>query len=223
MIGLSGAAVSLGVDRLVYGRWTVNQVNFLLFNFCSNGASFYGVQPWYWYLTSGLPSILTLHLPLALVGWLFDAMSGHRWFMQPCILLKGRPRTKEKIVAKYFGVWIAWTTFAYSCLAHKEFRFLFPLFPLFIYCAGRGLFHLHRIVTKSRWTQSFCSPLRLLIGLLVAVNLAVAGYTCLVHQGGPDALMSKLASQAAAANWADMSPRPKILFLMPCHSTPYLR
>lgn len=113
--------------------------------------------------------------------------------------------------------------FYFSCLAHKEFRFLFPLFPLFVYYAGRGLFYLHRILSKSRWSQSFCSPMRLLIALLVAVNFAVAGYTCLVHQRGPDALMSKLARQATAANWVDMSPRPSILVLMPCHSTPYLR
>ncbi|KAL5969115.1 GPI mannosyltransferase 3 [Taenia solium] len=66
-----------------------------------------------------------------------------------------------------------------------------------------------------RWT-------RWLIALLAAANIAVAGYTCLVHQRGPDALMSKLAKQAIAANWADMSPRPSILVLMPCHSTPYL-
>lgn len=113
MIGLSYAAVSLGVDRLVFGRWTVNQVNFLLFNFFSNGASFYGVQPWYWYLTSGLPSILILHLPLALVGWLFDAMGGWRRLMERCIWLKSRPQTRARVVAKYFGVWIAWTIFAY--------------------------------------------------------------------------------------------------------------
>ncbi|KAL5108174.1 Queuine tRNA-ribosyltransferase catalytic subunit 1 [Taenia crassiceps] len=222
MIGLSSAAVSLGVDRLVFGRWTVNQVNFLLFNFFSNGASFYGVQPWYWYLTSGLPSILTLHLPLALVGWLFDAMSGPCRLAAKYISLKICLQTRERIVAKYFGIWIVWTIFAYSFLAHKEFRFLFPLFPLFIYYAGRGLFYLHRRLNKSRWSQSFCSPLRLLIVLLIAVNLTVAGYTCLVHQRGPDALMSRLARQAAAANWAGMSPRPSILVLMPCHSTPYL-
>ncbi|CDS37232.1 GPI mannosyltransferase 3 [Echinococcus multilocularis] len=222
MIGVPCATLSLGVDRLVFGRWTVNQFNFLLFNFFSNGANFYGVQPWYWYLTSGLPSILILHLPLALVGWLFDVTDGCRWLIKRCSLLKSRPQTREKVVAKYFGAWTAWTIFAYSCLAHKEFRFLFPLFPLFMYYAGRGLFLLHCGMSKSRWSQSFCSPLGLLVILLVAVNFAVAGYTCLVHQQGPDALMSKLARQANAANWADMSPGPSILVLMPCHSTPHL-
>ena len=61
------------------------------------------------------------------------------------------------------------------------------------------------------------------IAFLVVVNLVVAGYACLIHQRGPDALMSTLAKEADAAKWAHKSPKPSVLFLMPCHTTPYLR
>ncbi|VDL20111.1 unnamed protein product [Hymenolepis diminuta] len=216
LIGVPCMAVSIGVDRWVFGRWTVNQINFLRFNFFSSGADFYGVQPWHWYLSIGLPSVLALHLPLVLIGWCVD-------FSRGCSLLKRkgfRPRfqdIKESTIAMYFGVWILWTVFAYSCLAHKEFRFLFPLFPLFMYYAGRGLFYLNGAFDRSR-----CSPFRWLIVLLITVNIVLAGYTCTVHQRGPNALMSVLAGQAQSAKWEEMSNKPGILVLMPCHSTPFL-
>lgn len=112
LIGVPCMAVSIGVDRWVFGRWTVNQINFLRFNFFSSGADFYGVQPWHWYLSIGLPSVLALHLPLVLIGWCVD-------FSRGCSLVKrkgSKPRfqdIKESTIAMYFGLWILWTVFAY--------------------------------------------------------------------------------------------------------------
>lgn len=113
MIGLPCIAVSLGVDRLVYGRWTMNQLNFLYFNFLSTGANFYGVQPWHWYFSSGLPSILALHLPLALIGWLFDFTGGFYRLMKRGDVPKHSPQMRAKTFARSLAVWIVWTVFVF--------------------------------------------------------------------------------------------------------------
>ena len=46
------------LDSLLYGRWTLVPFNFLMFNFFSNAAQFYGHHVWHWYLSYALPSIL---------------------------------------------------------------------------------------------------------------------------------------------------------------------
>lgn len=87
-----------------------------------------------------------------------------------------------------------------------------------MYYAGRGLFYLNGALDRSR-----CSLFRWLIVLLITVNILLAGYTCTVHQRGPNALMSALARQAESAKWEEMPNKPGVLVLMPCHSTPFLR
>ncbi|VDD82677.1 unnamed protein product [Mesocestoides corti] len=229
IIGIPCLTVSVIVDRVVFGCWTVNQLNFLCFNLLSNGADFYGVQPWHWYLTNSLPLTLMCHLPLALIGWLFDVLpqlSRIQWLTKYRDPSKPPLLRRERIIARRIGVWIAWIVLAYSCLAHKEFRFLFPAFPLFMYYAGRGLLHLSYTLNKLRKPEfeshSFCSPIRVVVSLILVSNLLLASYVCLIHQRGPDQLMSVFARQAAGANWANMPTQPRILALMPCHSTPYL-
>lgn len=101
---------------MVYGRWTLNQINFLRFNLLSNGADFYGVEPFHWYLTNGLPTMLTCHLPLALIGWFIDVATeptGIHWLMKFRDLSRPLELRAERAVARTFGLWIAWTVWAY--------------------------------------------------------------------------------------------------------------
>lgn len=45
-----------------------SQWNFLRVNVLYDLATQFGVHPWHWYLTQGLPAVLGAHLPLALLG-----------------------------------------------------------------------------------------------------------------------------------------------------------
>uniref|UniRef100_A0A1I8FLD8 Mannosyltransferase n=1 Tax=Macrostomum lignano TaxID=282301 RepID=A0A1I8FLD8_9PLAT len=56
--GLLVLAVSGLADKHYYGRWTLSQLNFLHYNLLSDIGSFYGVHPWHWYITQGIPAIL---------------------------------------------------------------------------------------------------------------------------------------------------------------------
>lgn len=110
VVGCSTLLLSATIDRLFCGQWIFVQYSFLKFNVLSGGGSFYGTHPWHWYLTQGYPVIMGTFLVPFLVG---------AW----------RARNKVPLFV------IIWTTFVYSFLSHKEFRFLMPILPLsFHYC-----------------------------------------------------------------------------------------
>jgi len=54
---------------------------------------------------------------------------------------------------------------------------------------------------------------------LIVVNLPIALYTCLIHQRGVVDVTAFLHKEAQKPSSDKMS----VLFLMPCHSTPYYR
>lgn len=69
-------------------------------------------------------------------------------------------------------------------------------------------------------------PFRLSLWFIAAIivfgNALPAWYLSTVHQKGPLEVMDKL--QAIAKDYRDEQQHPaSILFLMPCHSTPYYR
>lgn len=57
---------------------------------------------------------------------------------------------------------------------------------------------------------------------LLVSNLAVGLYTGLIHQRGPLDTMSHLGT-LCDINSISSPPQPDVLFLMPCHSTPFYR
>lgn len=120
----------------------------------------------------------------------------------------------------------------YSFLGHKEFRFIFPVVPLAMcYC---GLFmsslsvnhsskntksQIHNqgvlnVVLQSGWKA------KLLVLFLAITNVPLALYTTTVHQKGTIDVMNYIQVESAKLQSDhDMS----VLFLMPCHSTPFYR
>ena len=110
--------LSLLLDRLMYGEWTIPAVNFVYLNSLTSLSSLYGTHPAHWYLTEALPATLTLLLPLA--GW-----AVWRW-------------RAEAVVWLMCAV-VGWSVAVHSVNAHKEYRFLLPVLPLVCLLAGRAL------------------------------------------------------------------------------------
>ncbi|KAJ8247869.1 hypothetical protein GJAV_G00251500 [Gymnothorax javanicus] len=98
---------------------------------------------------------------------------------------------------------VIWTLIVYSMLGHKEFRFIYPVVPLCMVFCGFSLASL-----KSWKKPAACA--------LLVMNLIPALYTGLIHQRGALDVMTHLRQLCDITN-----PQPEILFLMPCHSTPY--
>lgn len=185
------------VDRLMYGSWVFVPLNFLKFNFLSSGGDYYGTHPWHWYFTQGFTVMIFTFLPLVFAGIYMS---------------------KER---KFSGL-IAWVLGIYSVLGHKEFRFVLPVLPIALMFSGYALATLGSTVplrgrdsTSKRSGTSCSMKSRMAILFLIVTNLPMALYMSMVHQRGVEDVMYYLSGEASKGKVKN------ILFLMPCHATPY--
>ncbi|KAF2441939.1 glycosyltransferase family 22 protein [Karstenula rhodostoma CBS 690.94] len=213
-ISLCGAvtiACSVLSDRFYYQTWTFPPLRFLYFNIFQSLAVFYGTNRPDYYLTEGLPLLLTTALPFALVG-LWHGLSTR----SP---RSGHARDAE---AQTLLSQLAWTsltvTASLTLLTHKEVRFLYPVLPFLHVLAAKPLttfFPPHASISR-----------KALLTLLLTANLLIAGYASQVHQRGVIDVLAHLRHKHEALNYppSGTGARPtntSVAFLMPCHSTPW--
>ncbi|XP_028257457.1 GPI alpha-1,2-mannosyltransferase 3 isoform X2 [Parambassis ranga] len=108
---------------------------------------------------------------------------------------------------KVFLAAVVWTLIIYSLLPHKEFRFIYPVLPFCMFFCGTSLAHL------KAWRRPAAT-------VLLVANLVPALYTGLIHQRGTLDVMSHLQTLCDVSS-VPTHPLPDVLFLMPCHSTPF--
>ncbi|KAI9495468.1 Alg9-like mannosyltransferase family-domain-containing protein [Zychaea mexicana] len=172
--------------------WT--PINFLRINVLQSISLIYGVHPWHWYISQGVPVILTTLLPLAFYGYHHCSVDG------------GSGSEKDDNDIRFLGQLITWVLSVYSLLSHKEFRFIFPIVPLMLIFVAVGLSHV-----PLRWRKWIALA-------LVATQIPMALYLCLWHQRGvTDVMLWIREQQYAAPKNTSMS----VGVLMPCHSTPW--
>ncbi|WOL05414.1 GPI mannosyltransferase 3 isoform X1 [Canna indica] len=195
-IGILVLAISGLLDLWMYGSFIIVPLNFLRFNFLSSGGDYYGIHKWHWYFTQGFPSMLLTFLPYSLIG-IF--------------------RSKEWRIS---GL-IAWVLGVYSVLGHKEFRFVLPVLPIALIFSGYSLAVMSKRDCSAAQSRKFkpgdkCpSRVQLAMLFLVITNVPMALYMGLIHQRGTEDVMFYLSKEA------NNGQVKSILFLMPCHSTPY--
>ncbi|XP_030385200.1 GPI mannosyltransferase 3 isoform X2 [Scaptodrosophila lebanonensis] len=195
VIGLIVASAGIAIDTYWHGRLIVTPYEFLNYNIFHNIGSFYGSHPWYWYFTVGLPTVLGINT----LPFLYGIME--------------TVRKPEKFpICKQLLITIFLTLVVLSTVEHKEFRFVSSLLPLCLYVSSEALSRLsYRASRTVLWT----------IALVILFGNALPGwYLSTVHQKGPIELMPKL-RQIAQEYKDEREHRASILFLMPCHSTPY--
>lgn len=188
------------LDRVMYGFWAVPVLGNFHFNVTLGNGSLYGTHPFHWYFTAGIPALTGMLLPV-LVYDFFSARTTtcqrRLWIIISCYVV------------------------AHSTSAHKEFRFLLPILPMFCLLAGTRL----RAWTR-RTTQSWKLKLLLMSGILI--NLIAVLYLGLVHQRAPidvnrAIVQAAVASSAAAKSKSSSNSKTyRIHYLMGCHSTPLL-
>ncbi|CAB4065225.1 PIGB [Lepeophtheirus salmonis] len=93
----------------------------------------------------------------------------------------------------------------FSLIGHKEHRFILPLLPVFLLFGGQGL---------ALWRSNKLKKMFLFVYVLL--NFLAFTYLSLIHQSGSTHVMYPYLRQG-------LSPpaNSTVLFLMPCHSTPY--
>jgi phosphatidylinositol glycan class B len=193
LYGLVGITLSLTVDRLLYGFWTAPFLGSLHFNVIQGLGSLYGTHPVHWYFSAGIPAISGTMLPFVL----YDNFT--LWNGQPS--LSGR------------NIWIIifCYTMLHSLSAHKEFRFLLPILPLFCVRAG------HVIYNKIMMTRRSQAAMIL---LFIVPNLVAVVYLGTFHQGAPILINQRIRQLLSTGNSTAINKRISIDYLMGCHSTP---
>lgn len=198
-------AVSIAVDRAYFGAWALPPLRFLYFNVVQSLSVFYGRNRRDYYFTEGLPLLLTTALPFAVIG-----------FWQSL-----RPGADEVRSSSYcqrqtrfvLALAVASTVLAFSAIAHKEMRFIYPLLPILHILAARPMaaYFAPFPIPRSNFRRAL-----LLVGL--AVNAYVAAYVTLVHQRGVIDVMHFMRHEAESGHQVR---NITVGFFMPCHSTPW--
>ncbi|XP_063243404.1 GPI mannosyltransferase 3 [Bacillus rossius redtenbacheri] len=188
--GMVLATVSFLLDSYLYDRWVSTLWNFVRYNVASGVSSWYGTSPAYWYLAVGLPAVLFVQAVPLLCG------------VYSTVRRPQAHRTEAVLLAV-----VAWSLAVFSLLPHKEFRFLLPLLPMLTFVSSSFLSRWSR--HAARW-QLWAVTVALLVGFVVPT--VVFGT---LHQRGTLDVVASL-SRTASKDPA----HTKLLFLMPCHSTP---
>ncbi|KAH6794413.1 Alg9-like mannosyltransferase family [Perilla frutescens var. hirtella] len=196
VIPIGGLVLGLtfALDYQFYGLWVIVPLNFLKFNFLSSGGDYYGTHPWHWYLTQGFTVMLFTYIPFTIAG----IIKSKEWKLPGLVI---------------------WVLGIYSLLGHKEFRFVLPILPVALMFSGYSLANLGQAERKSKGGSNShfkCSPkLQLAVLFLLVTNIPMALYMSLIHQRGTEDAMNYLAEEARE------NKVESILFLTPCHATPY--
>lgn len=173
------AAVSVLVaipDSLYYGQFIYPPYQFLKFNVFKNLLIFYGSAPWHFYLFQALPLLLMGYLPFVA----YSMWRNRRTILVPMVLV---------------------VVLAFSCIAHKEFRFIYPLYPVFLLLAAQQM--------RRMWGWRHRN--QLLSAVLVA-HVIVAFFFTRVHERGEIDVVQYLKYEPEVTS---------VGLLTPCHSVPW--
>ncbi|XP_055373326.1 GPI mannosyltransferase 3 [Condylostylus longicornis] len=194
-IGLIIFSIGIAIDSYFYGKLILTPWEFIKFNYLLGIGSFYGTHPWHWYFLTGLPSILGVNYLPFLIGVIQTI------------------RNKEMyIIRKQLLITIFITLITYSIFQHKEFRFILILLPLCLYIS---------VDTLVRWSYKASKWAVWVVAIILLIGNAIPNYyLSLVHQRGTLEVMPFLA-EISKVYTDEVNSRANILFLMPCHSTPY--
>ena len=128
-------AITVAVDSYVYGRFVLVPLNIITYNLLSSsgGPVLYGVEPWYFYILNGLLNFNVL-LPLALLSPLALAITAYSTPKKFALTKPGQTSGSILMAIRLspFCLWFGIITMQ----AHKEERFLFPVYPLICFQAA---------------------------------------------------------------------------------------
>lgn len=179
------------LDSAFYGKLTLTPLSFLATN-ASAVSLFYGNAVWHYYLTQAIPILLGPALPFFIVG---------AWRA-----MKQRDSSSMQALAL-----IIWSITIYSCLGHKEWRFLHPILPVMHVLAAKYVVDAYHSNPLIRSRSGLAVSTAHLAMLCISIPLIL--YASLFHSSAQISVMEYLRSLP------DTQLR-SIGFLMPCHSTP---
>ncbi|KAK6456923.1 glycosyl phosphatidylinositol synthesis [Scheffersomyces xylosifermentans] len=167
------------LDYSFYGQLTFPLYNFLEFNIVKKLSIFYGVAPWHFYIFQAIPLFLMLYLP---------------FLLHSLLVLK----KYQSVLCQAGLVYLL----AFSCIDHKEFRFVYPLQPiLLLLCA-----YSFKVAMKSPTFFIYA------INVVVVVNTLISYFFTRIQERGVIDVIDYIKNDSTVKS---------VGFLTPCHSTPW--
>ena len=182
--------ISIGLDSIMHEKTVFVPWNFFKINFMQKIGSQYGVEPWNYYLTHTIFPLLNIS-SVVIVGGI-------------------KQSAKQNRSSRIYLLSTLWTITLLSTLAHKEQRFLLPVFPLLL-CYGAD--YLQRLEFREKYKK-------IIAAIIIISNLFPLSYLLFAHKVGQTNVVYYLAKDFETSK-NDEFYRTDILFLLPCHSTPY--
>lgn len=135
--------LSVLADRHFYGRWTSSVVNLVFYNvFSGEGSTLYGVEgPTFYFLNAY--NNFNFSFVLALLSPSLLYIERRDYDSLPRKPNRGYPRLLVAISPLF--IWVAFM----SLQAHKEERFLYPIYPLICLAAAATIERLHDFLPES--------------------------------------------------------------------------
>ncbi|CAB4254506.1 similar to Saccharomyces cerevisiae YGL142C GPI10 Integral membrane protein involved in glycosylphosphatidylinositol (GPI) anchor synthesis [Maudiozyma barnettii] len=181
------------IDFYFYGKLIFPIFRFLKFNFTSPLSKFYGTAPWNFYLFQGIP-IMTGAALIPLIYGMRHSLSSR----------KASPIMYAPFVQMKFVVLL--NVIVYSTLAHKEFRFIYPLQPFMLVIATFGYQRIRIVLANYMKLVNYIS------GLIVIFTMFGAFIISNYHESGVISVVKYL---------HEIPNVDSVGFIMPCHSTPW--
>ena len=143
--GILSLVLTVPLDSLMWQRWVWPEGEVFYYNAIMGKSSDWGTWPWHWYATKAIPKLLLmcivwvpcafLSLPETIVAWWESRQ-------QPATVAT---RLWDTSWWEYLLPAVGYVAL-YSCLGHKEVRFLFPVMPLLNLAVAVGMARVHKLV-----------------------------------------------------------------------------
>ena len=177
----------------MWQRWVWPEGEVLYYNTVLGKSSNWGTSPWHWYVTKALPKVILANLvlvPLAFVSLPETVVAWWELRQLPTLSTLFDITWWEYLLPAvgYVGL--------YSCLGHKEVRFLFPIVPLLNLAVAVGMTRFYKLIFPPSNKGKRVSKLAKLgafgcIGLLVISFVAAVAFVAVSQKNYPggDALL----------------------------------
>lgn len=181
------------IDYYFYGELVFSVFRFLKFNFTSPLSNFYGVSPWHFHLTQSVPILLGFNIPFFFYGLFVGSYKRNK----PLQVIDPLKQIKTVILVSLLAL---------SSVKHKEFRFLYPLQPMFTLISS---FALLAFAAKHRIKSHILNNL---LWVVPFISVFAALFLNSFNEAGVVSVMNFLHNEPAIDS---------VGFIMPCHSTPW--
>ncbi|RDW68421.1 hypothetical protein BP5796_09078 [Coleophoma crateriformis] len=243
LCGSAMLLISALSDRFYYGEWTFPAYQWFRFNVGQDLAVFYGSMPFHYYISQGIPLLLTTYLPFLLAV--------------PFVKTTEKPTGATQNLTFIFSATIISSISVLSLIQHKEVRFIYPLLPLLHILLSPTVTAIFMTTeTCTKFPEPFpstpivtvrkTSRYSYLKYSILLLNIAIGYYTTQIHQAGVISVVDFLRKdyetlaldsrgnlQSMNITYPDMPALEEwersdftdgetfAAFLMPCHSTPW--